>query len=76
MTDRETAKEQETRTLEESFQALEQVMAEMSKEDVSLEESFSLYHRGVKLLQECNHKIDAVEKKMLLLDEEGEIHEF
>ena len=37
MTDRETAKEQETRTLEESFQALEQVLSEMSKEDVSLE---------------------------------------
>ena len=76
MADRETAKEQETRTLEESFQALEQIMSEMSKEDVSLEESFALYHQGVKLLQECNQKIDTVEKKMLLLDEVGEVHEF
>ena len=31
MADRETAKEQETRTLEESFQALEQIMSEMQK---------------------------------------------
>ena len=35
-----------------------------------------MYHQGVKLLQECNQKIDTVEKKMLLLDEEGEVHEF
>ena len=28
------------------------------------------------MLKACNSKIDKVEKKMLLLDEEGEEHEF
>ena len=51
-------------------------MAEMSKEEISLEDSFALYHQGVELLRACNEKIDAVEKKMLVLDEEGDIHEF
>ena len=28
------------------------------------------------LLKKCNEKIDRVEKQMLLIDEEGQIHEF
>lgn len=63
-------------TLEETFQALETVMEKMSDAEISLEESFSLYHQGIRLLKECNDKIDTVEKKMLLLDEEGDLHEF
>lgn len=76
MTDREKTREQDGHTLEENFRALENIMAEMSKEDISLEDSFALYHRGVELLKACNEKIDAVEKKMLVLDEEGDTHEF
>ena len=51
---------------------------EQSLEDgeISLEESFRLYHQGMDMLKACNSKIDKVEKKMLLLDEEGEEHEF
>lgn len=66
----------ETKTLEEVFKQLDDVMQEMEKEDISLEESFQLYHEGMKMLKVCNEKIDAVEKKMLILDSEGEIHEF
>ena len=43
---------------------------------MSLEESFSLYQEGMKLLKQCNDKIDHVEKQMLQIDEEGQIHEF
>lgn len=64
------------RTLEELFADLEDVMHAMEQGQVSLEESFGLYHRGMDLLKECNDKIDQVEKKMLVLDQEGEIHEF
>ena len=48
----------------------------MEKEEISLEDSFQLYHKGMDLLKQCNDKIDKVEKKMLILDEEGETHEF
>ena len=41
-----------------------------------MEESFALYHKGMDLLKSCNDKIDKIEKKMLILDEEGETHEF
>lgn len=61
--------------LDEVFAELEQVIAGMETEE-SLEKSFQLYHRGMDLLKLCNDKIDTVEKKMLILDEEGDTHEF
>ena len=48
----------------------------MEEEEVSLEDSFGLYHKGMELLKNCSGRIDAVEKKMLILDEEGGTHEF
>ena len=66
---------EEERTLEEEFQELEQVLEAMEQE-VTLEESFSLYHRGIDLLKACSDKIDRVEKQIQILDEEGESHGF
>lgn len=60
------------KTLEEVFRDLDQVMESLQAEDISLEDSFVLYHKGMELLKLCNDKIDTVEKKMLVLDEEGE----
>lgn len=64
------------KTLEEVFLDLDQVMESLQAEAVTLEDSFALYHRGMELLKLCNDKIDTVEKKMMILDEEGEEHEF
>ena len=61
--------------LEEVFERLEQVISEMEGE-ISLEESFNLYHQGMDMLKICNEKIDKVEKQMLILDEGGESLEF
>lgn len=68
-----TEKEQ---NLEALFSQLEDVISRMEQGDVSLEESFSLYHKGMDTLKKCNEKIDKVEKKILVLDSEGETHEF
>ena len=67
---------QEDKTLEELFAQLEDAIRKMEKEDISLEDSFRLYHKGMDMLKLCNEKIDKVEKKMLVLDEEGDAHEF
>lgn len=61
----------QTRTLEQSFDMLNQIMEELEQEDVSLEDSFRLYQEGMKLLKECNESIDKVEKKLLILEEDG-----
>ena len=61
-------------TLEEMFTQLESVIKTMEQGDVSLEETFDLYHKGMNMLKSCNDKIDKVEKKMLILDDKGEAH--
>lgn len=66
----------EDRTLESVFQELDEVVKKLEANEASLEESFQLYHKGMDLLKVCNEKIDTVEKKMMILDENGEAHEF
>lgn len=63
-------------TLEEMFADLETVIGKMESTDITLEQSFELYNRGMELLKKCNKAIDTVEKKVLVLDEDGEKHEF
>ncbi len=63
-------------TLEKAFEELESIIEKMNTKDVSLDDSFSLYTEGTKLLKYCNEQLDLVEKKMLVLSEEGELHEF
>ncbi len=60
------------KSLEEVFKELDEVVGELEESTISLEDSFSLYHKGMELLKVCNDKIDKVEKKMLILDEDGE----
>ena len=64
------------KSLEIIFDELDQVVQQLEAEDVSLEDSFQLYHKGIDLLKVCNDKIDTIEKKMMVLDENGEQHEF
>ena len=71
----ETEKQEET-SLEELFTELEALIQKMEEEEISLEDSFQLYHRGIDALKQCSERIDEVEKKMLILDEEGGTHEF
>ena len=61
----------ETQTLNELLEQLDEVMKKMEDTDISLEESFYLYETGMKMLKQCNDKIDAVEKKVLLLIRRG-----
>ena len=44
--------------------------------ELDLDESFAFYETGMKKLKHCNEEIDRVEKKMLCLNEQGELEEF
>lgn len=61
--------------LEESFEKLNQIVVALEKPDVSLEDSFTLYQEGIKLLKACNDSIDKVEKELIILSESGETNE-
>lgn len=66
----------EKMSLEDSFQKLEEALVQLEAEDITLEESFQIYQTGMKLLKQCNDTIDKVEKKVLKINEAGEMDEF
>lgn len=65
----------ENENLEDLFAEVEQLIAHM-EEDISLDESFGCYEQGMKKLKLCSERIDSIEKKMLVLNEQGMLEEF
>jgi exodeoxyribonuclease VII small subunit len=63
-------------SLEELMIEIEDILEKMDEQDISLEDSFLLYEKGMKKLKMCNDRIDQVEKKMLVINEQGELDEF
>lgn len=76
MAEEQVKKKEDALTLEEAFAQLEEVTQTLEKEDISLEDSFAVYERGMRLLKYCNESIDKVEKKVLVLSGEGKLNEF
>ena len=54
-------------TLEESFEALDEIIESLQGGGLTLEESFKRYEEGMKLIKNCNDSIDKVEKKLRLI---------
>ena len=63
-------------SIEDILSQVEDTIAKLEAEDISLEDSFVQYKKGMELLKVCNEKIDAIEKKVLILNGEGETDEF
>jgi len=61
---------QKALTLEENFAKLEDTIALLEDDEISLEEAFTAYKQGMDLLKSCNEQIDKVEKQVLVLSEE------
>ena len=71
MAGKKKADEQEQHSLEENFSTLEELIEQLEAEDISLEEAFTAYSKGMNLLKQCNDQIDRVEKQVMKLNEEG-----
>ncbi len=69
------AKKKEKLSLEETLEKLDETIAKLQSEDVSLEESFQLYKDGMDYVKICSETIDMVEKKVLMLNQEGNLDE-
>lgn len=63
-------------SLEEAFSIVEQAVCKLESSEITLEESFQVYEQGMKLLKQCDAMIDRVEKKVQVIQENGECHEF
>jgi len=72
----EGKKDEEKFHLEKAFDNIEEILKKLGDKEISLEESFVLYQKGMQLLKQCNENIDCVEKQMLEIDEEGLTREF
>lgn len=72
----ETAEKEQVLSLEEAFVQIEEVIGRLEAEEITLEESFSQYNRGMALLAHCNETIDQVQKKVLKISEDGGLDEF
>ncbi len=60
-------------TLEEKLAKLDAMTEQLRKEDITLEESFSLYKDGMELIKQCNADIDRVEKQVQILNTDGQV---
>ena len=68
--------ENKQETLEEKLSQIEAIIHKMEDPEVSLEESFQLYQAGIEQLKNCNQMLDTVEKKMQILNLNGELSDF
>ena len=50
-------KAEKKESLEEMFTALDETVTKMETEELSLEDSFTLYHKGMEMLKKCNEAI-------------------
>lgn len=66
----------EEMTLEQGLQQIEEILDAMEGEDVSLEDSFTLYRQGMERLKRCNELIEGVEQKVMMINKEGNLQEF
>lgn len=66
----------EKMSLEQAFEQLEETIAKLESEDITLEDSFAAYKAGMDILKHCNNSIDKVEKQVLMLSSDGELETY
>ena len=57
-------------TIDQGFDSLEEIIEKMESDNISLEESFQLYGKGIERIRGLREKLDATEKKIIVLEEE------
>lgn len=63
-------------SFEDNMQNLENIVTELEKGDLNLDDSISKFEEGIKISKECNKMLEDAEKKItILLEENGEIKE-
>ena len=59
--------------IEQTFSSLEEIIAIIENKETTLEDAFAQYEKGIKLVKDANEALDAVEKKILVLQGNGEV---
>lgn len=65
-----------SKSFEEQMEALEEIVEELEKGELSLEDSVSKFEEGIKISKQCNKTLEEAEKKItILVNQEGEMKE-
>jgi exodeoxyribonuclease VII small subunit len=70
-------KKDEKLTFEDAMNNLEEIVAELEKGELSLDQSVEKFKKGMEISNYCNDMLDSAEKsiKVLLKDQNGDIEE-
>lgn len=69
-------KEDKKQSFEEEMVKLEEIVTELEKGDLSLDDSVKKFEEGINISKECNKMLETAEKKIsILLEKDGEITE-
>ena len=60
------------KTFEENLSRLEKIVEEFEDENLTLEKSIKLYEEGVKLVGKCTLELEAAERKIKILQRNGD----
>lgn len=61
---------------EKNMSDLENIVTELEKGDLNLDESISKFEEGIKISKECNKILEEAEKKItILLEKDGDVKE-
>ena len=63
-------------SLEQLFEQAEAIVARLEEPQIALEDAFAAYEQGMQIIRACNGRIDQVEKKMLVMNEDGGLSAF
>ena len=54
-------------SIEGAFEQLEDIIEQLSSEEISLSDSMDLYKKGVKILDKCSQTLDKTQKEIIIL---------
>lgn len=61
---------------EEEMKKLEDIVAELEKGELNLDDSVKKFEEGMKISKECNKMLESAEKKItILLEKDGKLEE-
>lgn len=58
--------------IEEKFEEIDKIIGSLEANEVTLDESFELYKKGMDIIKDCNKEIEKVEKQIVILQEDNE----
>ena len=63
-------------TIDEKIKSVEEILRELEKDDIAIEDALDLYTKGKVAIEECKNKIDMIEKEVLKINPDGSTSSF